>query len=366
MEDFFNRTYFNNTIGEYLTVAGLILASVTILTLVKRIIISRIKSAARKSGDSTFEFIVSGVERFGLPIILFSVIYSGITFLTLAVKVREIVDVAGTVIITYYVIRLISSTIMQWLRSRISREEHAEQKIKQLGGLMFVINIFIWIIGIIFLLENFDQDVSAIIAGLGIGGIAIALAAQNILGDLFNYFVIYFDKPFEVGDFIIFDDKLGTVEYLGIKTTRIRCLSGEQLIIGNSALTSARVHNYKRMYERRVVFNLNIDYRTPLEKVKLAPQLIRSIIEQQPHTRFDRSHFFAYGDWALRIETVYYVLSPDYNVYADSQQAINIRIHEEFSKHEIYFVTGFHMQLAPQSQPNPALYMRVDPPKPGA
>src|SRR5690606_12482434 len=109
-----------------------------------------------------------------------------------------------------------------------------------------------------------------------------------------NYFVIYFDKPFEVGDFIIFDDKLGSVEYLGIKTTRIRCLSGEQLIVANSDLTSARVHNYKRMYQRRVVFTLNVDYRTPLEKIKLAPQLIRAIIENQPNARFDRLHFFTY------------------------------------------------------------------------
>ncbi len=365
MSDLLDQEYFNNSVREYLIVAGVILGSILVLSLIKRIAISRLKTAAKKTEGTTGDFVVNSLDRFGLPIALFLVIYYSLTFLTLSAEIRDIIDVAVTVVITYYILRLISSIIMQLLKGRIMREEQGEQRIKQLGGLMLVINIFIWVVGIIFLLENLGQDVSAIIAGLGIGGIAIALAAQNILGDLFNYFVIYFDKPFEVGDFIIFDDKLGSVEYLGIKTTRIRCLSGEQLIVANSDLTSARVHNYKRMYQRRVVFTLNVDYRTPLEKIKLAPQLIRAIIEKQPNARFDRSHFFTYGDWSLKFETVYYVLSPDYNVYADTQQAINIAIHEEFSKHGIYFVTGFHLQLAPQPD-GKTNELKIDPPEPEA
>ncbi len=364
MEDLLNQEFFNNTVEGYLIVVGVVLAGILVLALVKRIVISRLKIAAGKTEGTTDDFVVNSVDRFALPILLFSLIYWALTFLTLSARVQGVIEVATTVVITYYVIRLISSVIMQLLRARIQRRDQAGQKIKQLGGLMLVINIFIWIIGIIFLLENLGQDVSAIIAGLGIGGIAIALAAQNILGDLFNYFVIYFDKPFEVGDFIIFDDKLGTVEYLGIKTTRIRCLSGEQLIIGNSNLTSARVHNYKRMYERRVVFNLNLDFRTPLEKIRQVPLIIKSIVGEQSGTRFDRSHFFAYGDWSLRFETVYYVLSPDYNLYADIQQAINIRIHEEFSRNEIYFVTGFHLQLAPSDEEGKK--SNIDPPEPEA
>lgn len=191
------------------------------------------------------------------------------------------------------------------------------------------------------------QDVTTIVTGLGIGGIAIALAAQNILGDLFNYFVIYFDRPFEVGDFIVIDDKMGTVEFLGIKTTRIRSLSGEQVIIGNSNLTASRIHNFKRLEERRVLFTINLDYRTPSEKLKLVPDLIRVIVVNQKFTRFDRSHFASYGDWSLRFETVYYVLHPDYNKFMDIQQEINFQINESLRDHEIYFVTGFHISLAP-------------------
>jgi small-conductance mechanosensitive channel len=149
--------------------------------------------------------------------------------------------------------------------------------------------------------------------------------------------VIFFDRPFEVGDFIIVDDKMGTIEYIGIKTTRIRCLSGEQLIIGNANLTTSRIHNYKRMERRRVVFSFNIDYDTPVEKVRSIPGMVRKIIEQQSPIVFDRAHFNAYGDWSLKFECVYYVLSADYNAYADIQQAINIAMLEEFRRNEIRF-----------------------------
>lgn len=349
MSDFLDQVYYNNTIRDYLTVFSIIALGVLLLRLFKRFIINRLHILAAKTEGTTGDFIVDGIEKFALPIIQFSILYWGLSFLDLSDRVDHILETATTVVITYFVIRLVSSVIMRLLESRIKRKEHGEEKIKQLGGLMLVINIFIWIVGIIFLLDNMGKDVGTIIAGLGIGGIAIALAAQNILGDLFNYFVIYFDRPFEVGDFIIVDDKLGTVEYLGIKTTRIRSLSGEQIIIGNSNLTGSRIHNYKRMYERRVLFNLNVDYRTPLEKIRIIPGMLKAIVQEQKRARFDRAHFSAHGDWSLRFEVVYYVLSPDYNVFMDTQQAINLRINEEFKKNEIYFVTGFHISLAPSS-----------------
>ena len=348
MQDFLEQEYYNNPIRDYLLVVGIILVSILVLAIVKRVVIRRLKIATARTTVRTDDFVVGRIDKFGIPIIQFAVVYWSLTFLDLPPKLHGAIDVAVSVIITYFVLRLISSIIMLVLESRIRRREHGEQKIKQLGGLMLIINIFIWIIGIVFLLDNMGKDVTTIITGLGIGGIAIALAAQNILGDLFNYFVIYFDRPFEVGDFIIVDDKLGTVEYLGIKTTRIRALSGEQIIIGNSNLTGSRIHNYKRMYERRVVFNLNIDYRTPLEKIRIVPGILKSIVQEQKNVRFDRAHFSAYGDWSLRLEVVYYVASPDYNIYMDIQQAINLRINEEFARNEVYFVTGFHVSLAPQ------------------
>ena len=200
-----------------------------------------------------------------------------------------------------------------------------------------VINIIIWFLGLVFLLSNWGIKVTPIIAGLGIGGIAVALAAQNILGDLFSYFVIFFDRPFEAGDFIIVDDKMGTIEYVGIKTTHIRALGGEQIIIGNSNLTNSRIHNYKRMARRRVVFSIDVEYGTKMDTLQKVPGMLRAIVEQQEPITFDRAHFSAYKDWSLRFEVVYYVLSADFNVYMDIQQRINFAIYEKFEQHNINF-----------------------------
>lgn len=347
MQEILDQVYYNNTVRDYLIVFSIIVLSNIVLKLFKRFIIRRLRKIAAKTKGTIDDFIVDGAERFLLPIVQFAVIYWGLNFLDLSGRAERIIDIATSVIITYYVLRLVSSVILTLLESRIRRQEKGEEKIKQLGGLMLVINIFIWSIGIVFLLDNMGKDATTIITGLGIGGIAIALAAQNILGDLFNYFVIYFDRPFEVGDFIVVDDKMGTVEYLGIKTTRIRCLTGEQLVIGNSNLTGSRIHNFKRLEQRRVVFTINIDYRTPAEKLKIIPGLIRGIIEAQKPVRFDRCHFAAFGDWSLRFETVYYVLDPDYNIYMDIQQQINLQIHGRLKEHDIYMVTSVHMQLTP-------------------
>jgi len=180
-------------------------------------------------------------------------------------------------------------------------------------------------------------DITALIAGLGIGGIAVALALQNVLGDLFASLSIVLDKPFVIGDFIIVDDLLGTVEHIGLKTTRVRSLFGEQLVFSNSDLLNSRIRNYKRMHERRIVFSLGVTYQTPYEKLAAIPDIIREIIELQEQVRFDRAHFKEYGDFALEFEIVYYMLVPDYNAYMDTQQAINLALYERFEKEGISF-----------------------------
>ncbi|RAV99977.1 mechanosensitive ion channel family protein [Pseudochryseolinea flava] len=352
MNDFLQQTYYGNTVADYAIVIGVLLFAFIFLKILKRVVITRVNKVALRTTNTFDEYVVHSIDSFALPILLVIVVYSALSFLSLSGRVASVIDIASTVAITYFVLRLISSLILRLLETRIRGREHGETKIKQLGGLMLVINIVIWIAGIVFVLDNMGKDVTTIVTGLGIGGIAIALAAQNILGDLFNYFVIYFDRPFEVGDFIVVDDKMGTVEYLGIKTSRIRSLSGEEIVIGNSNLTGSRIHNFKRLAERRVVFTLNIDYRTPAEKLKLVPDLIRLIITRQPNVRFDRSHFATYGDWSLKFETVYFVLDPDYNKFMDIQQQINFDLYAALEDHQIFMVTGFHMSLAPPSQPS--------------
>jgi small-conductance mechanosensitive channel len=223
------------------------------------------------------------------------------------------------------------------LTSYVRRQHNGEEKVRQIGGLMLIINIVVWAVGIIFLFDNMGYDVTTVIAGLGIGGIAVALAAQNILGDLFNYFVIFMDRPFEIGDFIVVEEKSGVVEYIGIKTTRVKSLSGEQIVFANSDLTNSRIHNYKRMQRRRVVFTIGIVYETPYETIVKIPEMLKSIVLEQDTVEFDRAHFAVYGDSSLNFEVVYYVLDSAYNKYMDTQQAINLRIFEEFQKTGVGF-----------------------------
>ncbi|WP_245558445.1 mechanosensitive ion channel family protein [Fulvivirga imtechensis] len=335
MNEFLEKTYYNNTVQDYLIVIGGILVALSIMRLFKGIVITRLKKWAASTANHVDDYVITTIDKFIIPAVYAWIVYFGLSYLTLHPRVQDILSVAITVMVTFLVIRFVSSTILQLLRHYVRRQENGEEKVKQLGGVILIINVFIWVMGLLFFFDNMGYDITAVIAGLGIGGIAIALAAQNILGDLFNYFVIFFDRPFEVGDFLIIDDKLGVVEYIGIKTTRIKSLSGEQLVFSNSDLTGSRIHNYKRMQRRRVLFNIGVTYQTSYENLKRIPGVLKSAVEDQENVEFDRAHFKAYGNSSLDFEIVYYVLSSDYNIYMDIQQAINFRIFEEFKKMDV-------------------------------
>ena len=199
------------------------------------------------------------------------------------------------------------------------------------------IRVLIWLIGIVFLLDNLGFDISAVVASLGIGGVAIALASQGVLQDLFSYFSILLDRPFELGDFIIVGDYLGTVEYVGIKTTRLRSINGEEIIIANTDLTGSRIRNFKRMRSRRIVFQFGVLYETDTELLAKIPILIADIIDHPPNATCDRAHFAGYGEYSLNFEVVYFINTNDYNIYMDAQQQINLKIKSEFAKRNIEF-----------------------------
>lgn len=227
------------------------------------------------------------------------------------------------------------------LKSIDARREHELEEspdgVAAMDILSFLARVAIWSIVLLAVLDNLGVNITTMIAGLGVGGIAVALAAQNILGDLFASLSIVLDKPFVVGDFLIIGEFLGTVEEVGIKTTRLKSLSGEQLVFSNNDLLNSRIRNYGRMDERRVVFPLGVTYQTPAEKLKTIPGMIRNAVEAQADVRFDRAHFQKYGDFALIFEVVYYVLSANYSQYMDIQQAINLRIYEDFEAAGIEF-----------------------------
>lgn len=337
MNSYWDNIYLNNTLRDWAIALSLTVGLMLLIRIFRAIIFKRIKAWAGATESTVDDFAVRIIERSILPLAYLGSVYAGFYYLQFPPRVDRIFHVAFLMAGTFFILKLISGFIHFFLYRAIRGHENKEAKGRQLKGILFIINVIVWILGLVFLLSNLGYDITAVITGLGVGGIAIALASQVVLGDLFSYFVIFFDRPFEIGDAISVDDKNGTVEYIGIKTTRIRTLSGEQLVVSNTNLTNARLHNYKRMETRRVQFNLGVVYQTPSEKLKAIPDIVKEIITATPDLRYDRGHFAGYGDFSLRFEFVYFVNSPDYNLYMDRQQAIYLAIFEAFEKESIQF-----------------------------
>ncbi len=337
MQEILNYSIFGNSIYNYLIALGIFIGGIVIVFIFKKYILSRLKRWAESTSTSIDDLLVRAIEKSLIPVFYFGIFYMSLHTLILSPDFKKGLSIAAIILITILIVRTIIYAINHGLKTYLKKSDDSEEREKQIKGIRGLVNLVIWSIALVFLLDNLGLKISAIVAGLGIGGIAIALAAQAVLGDLFSYFVIFFDKPFKIGDFIIVGDKVGVVEYTGIKTTRIRALSGEQIVFSNTDLTNSRVHNYKKMERRRVVFKLGVVYQTTSKKLKIIPQIVKEIIEKQEDTAFDRGHFASYGDFSLNFEFVYYVTGSDYNKYMDIQQSINLTIYEAFEKEEIEF-----------------------------
>jgi small-conductance mechanosensitive channel len=202
--------------------------------------------------------------------------------------------------------------------------------------LAFVTRLALWVVIFLMMLDNFGFNITTLVASLGITGVAVALAVQNILGDLFASLSIMLDKPFEIGDFIIVGDVLGWVEHIGLKTTRVRGLGGEEVVFSNGELLKSRIHNHKRLERRRVAFNVRVAYGMPEEKLRAIPDIIRDIVSRHP-VDFEHCHFMSYGEWSLNFEVVYQFRSPDYFAHLDTQQAIFLELYRRFDDEGIQF-----------------------------
>jgi len=337
MNTFWNTVYFGNTLINWLIAAAIITGGLVLLRLTKSIVLVLLKKWSQKTSNSFDDFLVTLVEKSLIPYLYVVAIYAGIHWLELSQKATSIFSSALLLVSTFFILKSITAALQYSIHSFLKTRENGDTKQKQVRGILIIAKSLIWIMGIVFLLDNMGYNISTIVAGLGIGGIAIALAAQTILGDLFSYFVILFDRPFEIGDFIIVDDKMGIVENIGIKTTRLRNLAGEQLICSNKDLTDSRIHNYKRMEKRRVVLNLGVTYQTEPALLESIPGMVQKIISTKEDVLFDRAHFSGFGDFSLKFEIVYFILSGDYNLFMDQQQLINFEIYRSFERKKISF-----------------------------
>ncbi|GFE80333.1 hypothetical protein GCM10011487_23330 [Steroidobacter agaridevorans] len=329
---------FDNSALDWLLALGIAVFALLALLTVRRAVRGYHKRMVATAQTELLEIPLQVLSRTTLLLLLAVAAYIGAQWLTTGPKTQQVLRSAITIALFWQTGIWAVAAASVWIdRKRKHSLAVDRAAVGSLGIIGFVINVVIWAMVLLLTLDNLGIDITALIAGLGIGGIAVALAVQNVLGDLFASLSITLDRPFVVGDFLILGDFLGSVEYIGIKSTRLRSLSGEQIIISNSDLLSSRVRNYGRMNERRVVFGTRLTYETPLEQLERVPSLIRQIIESQADTRFDRSHFAKHSPDAIEYETVYYVLSADYNKYMDIQQTINVTLHRELQQRGIKF-----------------------------
>lgn len=335
---FLDRVFYGNSVKEWMWALIVLLSILTLLRILRTVVANRVAALADRTAmhlDNRIAELLRGTRFF---FILIVAVYAGAQLLDLPPRLGSFIRGAMVLAVMLQVGIWLSSLVTGVVAHYVGREiGEGSDAVGASTALTFVGRLLLWIALILWALDNIGFEVTTLITGLGVGGIAVALAAQNILGDLFASFSILFDKPFVIGDFIKIDNLMGNVERIGLKTTRVRSLSGEQLVFSNADLLQSRIQNFKLMQERRILFSLGVVYETPYDQLVAIPGMIRQIVESQPGVRFDRAHFTSYGESALNFEVVYFVTNPDYMAFADTQQKINLAIFKKFEDEGIAF-----------------------------
>jgi small-conductance mechanosensitive channel len=337
--DPFQTLIYDIPVFQWLLAFVLGLLAFALLLLLRIILLRWLSALSQRTVTNVDDFLIEQLKRTA-PFFLFMIaMYIGSLALALPVLIqgylRDVLIAALLIQSAYWVTGLITFAVNRKMKSQV---EDAAASVTTLNAFGLIAKIFLWSVVILMLLQNVTGlKLDALVASLGIGGIAVALAVQNVLGDLFASLSIALDKPFVIGDFVIIGEFQGTVEHIGLKSTRLRSLSGEQLVFSNSDMLSSRIRNYKRMMRRRILFTLAVVYGTPAEKLARIPEIVREIIESQECLTFDRAHFKTYGPYSLDFEVVYFVESAEISVYLDRQQNINLEIYRRFAAEDIQF-----------------------------
>lgn len=333
--EFLGYEFLGNTAGDYVFAAIALVILLIVLKFVQWMVLNRLKKMAERTKTDIDDALIKIVRTIKPPFYSFIAFYFAVTlFLALSAGAARALTAVLIIWVVYQAIGASQVLIDYVVKKTIGSEENEDAKVA--AGLIGKISkIALWAVGLLMILSNLGINVNSLIAGMGIGGIAIAFALKNILADLFSSFAIYFDKPFVVGDFIAVGESSGTVERIGIKTTRLRSDQGEELVISNQELTSVRVQNFKKVEARRVKFTLGVLYETPTELLREIPEIVEKIVEDVELARINRVHFTSFDDFALTFEIVYFVDSPEHSVYMGVRQEINFRIKAEFEKRGI-------------------------------
>lgn len=333
------QEYFGNSVLQWSIALAVAVAAFVVFTVVRSVVVRRLRKLADRTETDIDDFAVGLIGSTKTMLIIVLSLYAGSYVLEIDPAARDLLDTAAILVFllqsALWGNQLITFLMARFAHSRLSADDPTVVTMAALLGTVARI-VFVTMV-VLVALGTLGFDVTALITGVGIGGIAVALAVQGILSDLFGSLSIALDKPFELGDFITVGDFKGTVEKIGLKTTRLRSMTGEQIILSNNDLLSSRTRNYKRMSERRGVIMIGVTYQTSAEQLAAIPGIINEIIDVEEQARFDRAHFASFGDFSLNFEVVYWVTDPAYDVYMDTNQSINLEIVKRFEAAGIEF-----------------------------
>ncbi|MGC3981433.1 MAG: mechanosensitive ion channel family protein [Steroidobacteraceae bacterium] len=330
--------YLDNTLGQWLWAIGTAVAVLLITVFIRRLVRLHYRRMAETEEIELMEVPLQIASKTTTLFLLVLGLFFGMLTLTLPDTVHRIGEKILLINVCWQVGIWATTGALAWIDSkRRASLTHDRATAGTLGIVAIIVRVVIWSIVLLLTLDNLGINITTLVAGFGIGGIAVALAVQNVLGDLLASLSITLDKPFVVGDSLVVDTFNGTVEHIGLKSTRMRSVTGEQIIMPNADLLKSRLRNYGRMNERRMIFSLGLVYETPREKLAQLPQLLRGIIEAQPSVRFDRCHLVRFGASAIEFEASYFVQSARMNDSMDVQHAINIAILAAFEVEKLEF-----------------------------
>ncbi len=334
LKDFLNYEFWNNSLDKWLIAVLFFIIFSFVIPFAKKSAVKTIKKISKKTKSTIDDLLVDIVKDINGLFVFAVSLYLSTQFVYLPFTVEHWLKFFVFVVVIFEIVKAVNKIITYGVGQVAEKNQDSASAIDFAGRLL---KIVIWVLAGLFLMQNLGVNVSSLIAGLGIGGIAVALALQTVLGDMFSSFSIFLDKPFKAGDYISFDGIKGTVKKIGIKTTRIESLTGEEIIVANQDLTASRIQNYRKMKKRRGDFVIGVEYSTSADKLKKIKALVTNAGKKIENLEIDRVAFKEFGDFSLNFEVVFFVLSKEYKIFCEKREELNFAIHDSFEKEKIIF-----------------------------
>ncbi len=347
-----DQVIYGNAVSAWLVAAGVLVLAASVLWVVQRYVLRGFSRFATTTQTRVDDLVAHVLKKTKFWLTLVVAIFAASLSLSLDPQIALVLRRAAAIAIVLQGGIWISAAITSWVEGFVRRMAADADAVTTVSALSFVGRLVVWTVVTLLILDNLGIEVTALLTGLGIGGIAVALAAQSILGDLFASLSIVLDRPFALGDFLEVDGYKGSVQQIGLKTTRLRSLGGEELIVGNNDLLDSRIRNLGRMADRRASFTVGVTYETPRALLTQIPSWIETLVKAQEHTRFDRSHLVEFGPYSIDFETVFHMTVPDHATYMNAQEAVKLGLHERFEQEGVEFAYPTQVVYsAPQKAP---------------